>query len=790
VGIAISIAGGNQWSPVVTFGATNYLVVWREGNRIYGARVSASGILLDTQAIAISIYNYNDWHWWNENPVVTFDGNDFLVVWESYYYDSWDQIDYILGQRVSQNGILLGPSPILMHNSLFLLDFPAVAFDGTNYLVAWQDSRNGYRDMYGTRVSQDGLVIDTSNIAISTAPFYQQHPAVAFDGIKYLVTWEDNRNGTYDIYGTRVDIQGIVLDTSGIAISTAADTQMYPAVTAGDTNYLVIWQDRRSGQNNDIYTSRVNPQGSSLDSAGIIVSSARNNQGFPATAFDGENYFAVWEDIRDSAHYDIYGARIDQSGMVLDSMGLLISTEVNEQRFSSAAFDGQSYFVVWADNRNDSSFDIYGARIDPSGATLDTQCISISTASDDQLSPAIAYDGTNYLVVWEDRRNNSYDIYGARVSLEGMVLDPVGIAICTAVDSQKIPFVAFDGSSYLVVWEDKRSGSSFDIYGARVSPDGTVLDPTGIAISAANRGQRSPSAAFDGTNYLVVWSDYRNYSNSDDIYGARVNTEGIILDPSGIAISTANYEQKLPSLSFDGMNYLVVWQDNRSGVENERDIYGARMTPNGVVLDPSGIDITHVVNNQCSPSVAFDGTNYVAIWQDYRNGFWDIYGSRITTEGMVIDSIDAFPVVFQPGAQIAPSLVRGPGNMVLITYSGFTYNINSHPANTMRIWGKIWPFIGIEEARYDKPDARMLCYPNPFFSHLTVKFQKDAKTRSELKIYDATGRLIKQYNGISGDQVIWDGKDAQGRQVPCGVYFVQLESDDINKQVKKVVLLK
>jgi hypothetical protein len=74
-----------------------------------------------------------------------------------------------------------------------------------------------------------------------------------------------------------------------------------------------------------------------------------------------------------------------------------------------------------------------------------------------------------------------------------------------------------------VAWKDWRSGAS-DIYGARVSPSGTVLDPSGRAICTVAGSQYDPSVAYDGTNYGVVWGDYRS---GGDIYGATVNPESI-----------------------------------------------------------------------------------------------------------------------------------------------------------------------------------------------------------------------------------------------------------------------
>ena len=49
--------------------------------------------------------------------------------------------------------------------------------------------------------------------------------------------------------------------------------------------------------------------------------------------------------------------------------------------------------------------------------------------------------------------------------------------ISSAADNQEEPMVAFNGS-YVVAWIDRRNGG-FHLWGARVAPDTTVVDPTG-----------------------------------------------------------------------------------------------------------------------------------------------------------------------------------------------------------------------------------------------------------------------------------------------------------------------
>ena len=79
------------------------------------------------------------------------------------------------------------------------------------------------------------LLCAQSEFLIDTQPgsYSQSNPTVAYDGTNYLVVWQDTRNGTYDIYGARVGAGETILDTIPIAISTASNDQIKPQVTFG-----------------------------------------------------------------------------------------------------------------------------------------------------------------------------------------------------------------------------------------------------------------------------------------------------------------------------------------------------------------------------------------------------------------------------------------------------------------------------------------------------------------------------------------------------------------------------
>jgi hypothetical protein len=711
-----------QYNPAVAFDGTNYLVVWVDGG-ICGERVSPTGALLDTTWFTITAQGDED------NPAVAFDGADYLVVWEDVRSEEF--VD-VYGARVSPSGTVLDPLGIPISTDTNNQFSPSLASDGTNCLVAWEDNRVG-DDVYGARVTQSGAVLDPSGIAISTAAGDQRTPVVtfgggnyfvvwedahveddiygarvspagavldpsgivvstaaggrdvpvaAFDGTNYFVAWEDSRSGGYDIYCARVSQGGALLDPSGIAVATAANSQYNPMVVFLGTSCFVAWEDSSNDSSWDIRGARVSPAGAVLDPSGIAVSTAANGQATPAAAFDGTNCFVVWEDDRIVAyHGDIYGARVSRAGTLLDPSGIVIAAGPINQYSPAVAFDGTNYLVVWTDDRLWSQ-DIYGCRVSPTGALLDPSAILVATAAGWRQYPAVAFDGTNYLVVWEDFRDYvHYDIYGARVTQAGTVLDTAGgIAISTAIYDQRAPALAFDGTNYLVVWEDSRSHFSYDLYGARVTRAGAVLDggPTvGIAISTAASDQTNPAVAFDGANYLVVWQDRR--SGREDIYGARVAQAGTVLDGAGIAISTAANNQYIPAVTFGAANYLVVWDDTRSG--SSYDIYGARVTQAGAVLDAGGIPVSQAADNQVAPVAAFDGTDYMVVWQDYRNGSnSDIRAVRMTTSGALGDSI---VLSDQSAKRESPALARGPGGSMLATYDGVVPRVGNlnMPAN-------------------------------------------------------------------------------------------------------------
>jgi len=339
---------------------------------------------------------------------------------------------------------------------------PAIAFDGNNYLVVWEDNRFGVNDLdiRGQLVTTGGVLVG-ENFYICNESHHQYEPAIAFDGNNYLVVWEDDRNASTDIYGQRVTKAGFLLG-GNFYICNESHHQYEPAIAFDGNNYLVVWEDDRFGVNDtDIYGQRVTTDGGLLG-GNFYICQPPNNQYRSAIAFDGNNYLVVWEDRRNASR-DIYGQRVSAVGGRVGG-NFYICNESHHQYEPAIAFDGNNYFVVWYDGRK-GNYDIYGQRVSTVGGRVGGN-FCICNEGHAQVGPVIAFDGYNCLVAWCDYRNASLDIYGQQVDRSG---GRVGgnFYICNEGHNQSWPAIAFDDNNCLVVWQDDRN-ASLDIYGQRV----------------------------------------------------------------------------------------------------------------------------------------------------------------------------------------------------------------------------------------------------------------------------------------------------------------------------------
>jgi hypothetical protein len=454
-----------------------------------------------------------------------------------------------------------------------------------------------------------------------------------------LVVWKHFLERLYpnDIYGTRVAPDGEILDSSGIPIrSTEEEGEEFPSVSWDGTNFFVTW---RRYPGTSILGARVTPQGEVLDPEGTNLGLGGGyNQRLSASASDGISSLAVWEHQLDADNWDIAGIRVDSAGTILGNR-LKVSIGSNSQTNGTAGWDGENFLVVWQDLRFGQYSDLYGTRINPSEGTLDTAAFPICRLSQREYNPKLAWNGENFLVVWQDRRDGDFNIYGTLVSPEGVVPDSDGFGIAATTCQpgswceEEYPALDWSGESFMVVWRFER-GWITAIKGRRISAGGDLIGSSLEIPTTEYFG--APNIAWGDTNYLVVFRG-KGDIGSYDIYGQLISIDGTLIG-NNIPIYQDDFTQGNPYIAWGAGNYLVVWEDDRNG---DYDIYGARVSSQGDILDPEGIPIFVGTGIQEPCGLTYDGTNYVVLWLDEGADEYDnlnaTYCTRVSPEGVVLD---------------------------------------------------------------------------------------------------------------------------------------------------------
>ncbi len=681
--------------PSVASNGRDYLVVWsdnrsqREGGfpppaDLMGMRIAGDGALLDGEGFVIADdavgHNFVD---------VASDGTNYLIAWEHFPVGETFKVRSAI---IAGSGEISKP-PITVLGEAGTQGPPQIAFGGEHYLVVW-----GSGQVRGARVHPDGSVIASGAFPIGPQGQQVKFPNVGFNGTDFLVTWGNLVPPKFRLQGSLVTASGEVVHPEGILIGDEAQVfgnVSHPsAIVGAGTDFLVNWINGNelkgtvvSGTNG----ASSSPEGTPLSEAGVVtkVVAVPNPSG---------GAFVVWNDLRFASNgvdSTFLAVNLDAAGAIAEPPGEFpVILTRNSQTQPEIASNGQGFLVVWDDDRNQAvaGSDVLGFRLDAEGKLLDAEALPIGVGPGPQSFAGVASNGTDYLVVWNDNRkrverfpgqpafgfDDDHEIYGARVrASDGVVLEPEGFPIAEAPNQQVVPVVAGTPNGYLVVWEDRRNSPQFgfesDVYGARVSSEGVVLDPSGIPIDAQENEQANQVfAAGNGSDFLVSWIVSKSEtvdnttSNWSELLARRISPEGAILDPALLPISVARSFKSFPEIASSGGDFLVVWSDNQDNTEN-RDIWGARISAAGELLDPGGFVLNAGNDFETDPVVAGYDDGYMVIWADEPNPSSDINGARVGLDGTVMDP-SGFDVAVGESDEFEPAITHLADGRFLVAF--------------------------------------------------------------------------------------------------------------------------
>jgi hypothetical protein len=522
---------------------------------------------------------------------------------------------------------------------------PVVASDGTDYFVVWSDpwrSEEKALRLFGSRITAAGEVLDKSGIALGSTPV--NTASIAFDGSNYVVVWQDGRATSttgMDIYAARISRAGVLLDPAGVPVCTAPNAQQNPRIAWNGSVHLVVWEDQRAGGSVGFYGSRLDTHLAVLDPAGLAIAQDATGKSNLMIATDHVEFLVAWTETRGNTP-GLFATRVDTTGVISDAVGFsLLPPDRTEVKDPALAFGSSNYLVTWVEGDT-----LYGmplasiSRMD--GGLVDGAVFTIDSGTLAQT--ALAYAQGNFLVTWKQ----SNKIYLNWVSESDWLVPLLIRRDLLSDETLSTPGLAASRTGFLATYFSEGTVRAF-----RLSPDeATPLDgaapPEGkLDVYTMAKYEETPSVVFDGSNYFVAWIRRTSFTGDGEVVGVRLAGDGKPMDDTPVVISTASNRSSHPAVSSDGTYYYVVWQDQRSGTSV--DLYGARIRKDtGALVDIAGNLVSDAIGDQTAPAIAFDGTNYLVVWLDSRNGspLSSIYAAYVdpSTGSPLPSDVDGFPI--------------------------------------------------------------------------------------------------------------------------------------------------
>jgi PKD repeat protein len=186
-----------------------------------------------------------------------------------------------------------------------------------------------------------------------------------------------------------------------------------------------------------------------------------------------------------------------------------------------------------------------------------------------------------------------------------------------------------------------------------------------------------PSVCAGNGNFLIAWNDYSAGVNLPQLYGA-VATTNSLTNPFAISNDVGlplPWRYQRIEIAYDGTYWLVVWSDDR--ITNP-GIHGALIAPNGTIFGGTDFLIATTTGNVLEdPLVTYNGTNFMVAWSDtppsQTNGVqiryaFLAYGNNQVTVG----TQRVVPAKAAPIFQALEYVAAQPGNDLLILYQDLT----------------------------------------------------------------------------------------------------------------------
>ena len=426
------------------------------------APVAAKGCKLSGSAQRVS--NLTGQHGY---PRIATSGGGYTVAWLSALASATPTTYRIDVALLDKAGKSLGPNIPLSAQAIAAGDAPSMSPVTGGISIAWTRATASTTDIVLSTLDATGQKLDATGKPCDPGATSCGITAVTSSGVARTPFLERPLRDQH--------VSGPTQDQLGLAF---IDSRNYPCTA---TPCPVA---------NDVFWKRVQTNGVELLFEKQLTTTPNAKFAAPRLAFDGVHQGVVWRDVTSGTSSDMHFVTIDNMGIASSSdIKIGTSSGTNAQSTPDIVWSGSDYAVVSATGSEAAAAVIYQRQSATGTTTLPARGVTFGGST---CTPAIAYDGTGYGVVYQaecgtpgsDLAFVHIDADGVRTALDGSScgnsVDPACGVITASHDVREgasQPQMVYGGDGqFAIVWMQGAAGASLqsdavplDIYMQRIS---------------------------------------------------------------------------------------------------------------------------------------------------------------------------------------------------------------------------------------------------------------------------------------------------------------------------------
>ncbi|MBD3161215.1 MAG: hypothetical protein GF346_03405, partial [Candidatus Eisenbacteria bacterium] len=726
-------------------------------------------------------------------PTVGWTGSHHVVAWLQGSRDD----NEVLLTRVTRDLEVVDEEPIQVATGS-AADHLAVGQDERGGLLLWADSG---QTLWAVPLDDEGRPAGDS-VAVTQIP----QPSAAVwsvcrHGENWLAVWSAESGG---VAGALLDDEGELLPPGLIDLA-LNNYPMEIVVVSNGTVGLAAW---RFEWGDEIHAARISEDGEYIDGELIAEDQAyvrpeypdcdRRNLGGAVT--DG-GFVLGWCTLpdlpvakerflwSDEEFRQVYAAWVPTEGDP-DPEPTLISHQ-SLRGPSGVHYAGGSYLALMHESVRDyfiHSFVLgyegaplvpparYDSPSDPDGCTYGGECDSDGIdrlrmrawGEDALLSYGYAHHHSSW---WDPVSYDRTAVYVDRVDPEGTLLRSIRVDVDHAYEGEEPVFyvreldvAASEDRLFVAYSMSQHGGETVYTRAELVDGDGARLHRWNVVADAS---AVSPTVASLGSRALMIWLERRDATvlmhTTLDPDDPEEGIEGSVL--------VGQFEEMGTPYLVPGPNQILCLFTGRSEGETGHDVYAMRFGTDGLPIDPTPFRVSGIPDDEGNVRGVWDNNQYLASWGVLDGPANGIYGARIGANGSVLDEV---PFLIAPDEPGPARMASDPAGIVAVVYGGdrLRYIEDTIPVPVLD--------DPEEEEEETGPAAVRIgrVQPNPALGEMRLDLDLPAGEDARITVVDPAGRVVARATAsgpLQGAVPVWDGRSADGRACPAGVYFLRIE---------------